>query len=141
MLNHVWTDFKCVLQQNYTYLEQNLDSMNGLISEMFQRRIISFQEKKFIEKFTNYRERNREVIDSLFDNKTLDHFLLFLDCLKASGQSCIREALETKSARLSGMFINKDTANLSNLPSDLYTPEAMDGMIIIFSINLPCNYY
>lgn len=87
--------------------------MNGLISEMFQRRIITFQEKKFIEKITNYRERNREVIDSLFDNKTLDHYLLFLDCLKANGQTGVREALETQSACLSGMFMNIDPANLS----------------------------
>ncbi|ESO07966.1 hypothetical protein HELRODRAFT_169681 [Helobdella robusta] len=86
--------YKCKLQTRYTYLENNIDTKNGLLSQMFEKRVLTLKEKQSIERLQCNQDRNRRLVDIFLEFKTHMHYMSFLECLVSTNQSHITMHLE-----------------------------------------------
>ena len=74
---------------------ENLDPDNVLVTELFSKGCINYQQCRDIEQTSPKFKKNRKLLNFLLKRSVAD-YELFVDCLKNSDQGHFAEILETK---------------------------------------------
>lgn len=86
------SNHKDFFRRNFTWLSENMDSENGLISLLYQQSVLTLREKDSIICINNNFQKN-ELLLGLLSKKSPEDFEKFIEALETTGQSHVAKQI------------------------------------------------
>lgn len=105
------------VQRNYSTLVAVIDSKNGLLTELFAEKCITWRHKEFIESAVSPSEHNKRLLEIVRRGSESD-FDKFIDCLNNTGQQHVSRILLED-----GVVVGQHVARISSADNEKYDEE------------------